>query len=728
MAKFDNLQKTLYNNYDGSDKTSETPPNAVTAWDMEQLVAKINELATIQKQGYDLSKNSPLKSFGLLDGEWVELVLGSPPSSSFNIDPEYQELGKNVKFVDTSLGDVRVWAWDFGDGNVSSLSNPDHIYLSSDTFTVVLTTSNDYGSKVSSKNIDVVAAIFPPVPDFSVDKTAADVSELIQFTDLSLNRPTEWLWEFGDGITSLLPSPAHVYKSKGSFDVTLTATNPNSTAETTKVDYIIISDIPIVCGDCTELNLANISMYTDEQQEVIRAGALDCCTLKDFMEVQDKVFSIPDPVFSTYSLPGVDYVRLGDDGTIESGFDITDNKFNSGTSATYIDIVNGSDSADGNTWATAYRTFANINMWSAGHGREVIYVASGTYFASDLYGPHNIYDGVSFIGVDTGGGIPTFVIGDELTWTLESGRVYTATLPEINNFINFGAILDTLSPDTSFGVPAMAKSRTSIANVESMPNSYWITGGTTIYFRPIDDRDISVDGAGIWAFRPGKSIGSANRLGDYYFENLNIYGGKGVAVNNQTPSTVSRYFFNNCEFAYVSYSSDGAFGKQVSAGVEIYLSGCTAHSSYADGFNYHASSAGGKIFEYNCTAYNCGITAVGGNNGSTTHEDIVSIRINGSYHGSGGTVINDVGTTKSWIAGGKVWNTLNLTSQAAIGAGNECKMWCDWTEIPIAENYNEFTFSVSDGTGAELTLRYSYRGYVGNTRDLGNTQGTITII
>ena len=53
---------------------------------------------------------------------------------------------------------------------------------------------------------------------------------IVQFTDTSINRnsintPTTWNWNFGDGNTSSLKNPSHTYSSTGNFIVTLICSN-----------------------------------------------------------------------------------------------------------------------------------------------------------------------------------------------------------------------------------------------------------------------------------------------------------------------------------------------------------------------------------------------------------------------------------------------------------------------------------------------------------------------
>ncbi len=60
----------------------------------------------------------------------------------------------------------------------------------------------------------------------------------VQFTDLSSKNPTSWLWDFGDGDTSVLQHPAHTYTTDGVYTVKLTASDSVETNTKTKTNYI----------------------------------------------------------------------------------------------------------------------------------------------------------------------------------------------------------------------------------------------------------------------------------------------------------------------------------------------------------------------------------------------------------------------------------------------------------------------------------------------------------
>ncbi len=80
----------------------------------------------------------------------------------------------------------------------------------------------------------------PPTVNFSTNYVAGGCVNPIQFTDLSTNLPTTWLWDFGDGTTSTLQNPTHTYTASGTYTITLSATNTNGTASVTRPNAITI--------------------------------------------------------------------------------------------------------------------------------------------------------------------------------------------------------------------------------------------------------------------------------------------------------------------------------------------------------------------------------------------------------------------------------------------------------------------------------------------------------
>lgn len=138
------------------------------------------------------------------------------PVASFDIDTLDNGL---YSFTDLSTNSPTAWAWDFGDGNTSTAQNPTHNFTAPGTFTICLTASNEVGNTVSCQDLTVILS---PVAAFSI---APGDNGNFTFTDQSTNNPTTWSWDFGDGNSSTLQSPSHMYATLGTFNVCLTVTN-----------------------------------------------------------------------------------------------------------------------------------------------------------------------------------------------------------------------------------------------------------------------------------------------------------------------------------------------------------------------------------------------------------------------------------------------------------------------------------------------------------------------
>ena len=96
---------------------------------------------------------------------------------------------------------------------------------------------------VTNLNLRVqnVTPTAPPVTDFVANRTSGMAPLYVGFTDTSSNNPTSWNWNFGDGTTSTLKNPAHVYTTPGVYTVNLSATNNVGTGFVSKSSFISVS-------------------------------------------------------------------------------------------------------------------------------------------------------------------------------------------------------------------------------------------------------------------------------------------------------------------------------------------------------------------------------------------------------------------------------------------------------------------------------------------------------
>ena len=139
-----------------------------------------------------------------------------------------------VNFTDMTTNGPTSWAWDFGDGNASTLQNPTHTYTSPGTYTVCLTATNGCATSPTDNVCQsvTVSNTACSAPTAAFNHSISNFT--VNFTDVTGNMPTAWSWDFGNGITSTLQNPTHTYSTPGTYTVCLIATNgcantPNDT-------------------------------------------------------------------------------------------------------------------------------------------------------------------------------------------------------------------------------------------------------------------------------------------------------------------------------------------------------------------------------------------------------------------------------------------------------------------------------------------------------------------
>ena len=170
------------------------------------------------------------------------------PTADFGAAPRSGGTPLSVDFTDLSSGAPTSWAWTFGDGGSSTAQHPTHVYTSAGTYAVSLAATNAEGSDTTTRaGYVVVTTPLPPTADFDATPTDGSAPLSVAFTDLSTGPPSTWLWEFGDGATSGLQHPVHVYTAPGIYSVTLTATNGGGSDSVTRTSLVNVgAPSPIV--------------------------------------------------------------------------------------------------------------------------------------------------------------------------------------------------------------------------------------------------------------------------------------------------------------------------------------------------------------------------------------------------------------------------------------------------------------------------------------------------
>lgn len=161
-----------------------------------------------------------LKVEGACGNDETELQIRvSPEVHALFTIPDQICPGEEISFKDATVPTPDRWVWTFGDGNVSSESNPKHTFTESNKeYRVLLTAYTACGTDTMSKVIKTTTA---PIANFDFSaETSCQFSEVnfINSSDPQLG----FIWDFGDGNKdSVNYSPIHSYTGEGIKEVSL---------------------------------------------------------------------------------------------------------------------------------------------------------------------------------------------------------------------------------------------------------------------------------------------------------------------------------------------------------------------------------------------------------------------------------------------------------------------------------------------------------------------------
>ncbi len=147
-----------------------------------------------------------------------------PCKANFTYTNMNDSIGTKLAFYDTSTGNPTSWSWSFGDGYTSSLQNPTHTYLmksGQENVWLAIRTANCIDTIFSTISImpDTTPVTCKAGFNYHYISDSLNIGFKYAFADSSSANATSWLWSFGDGTTSTLKNPVHIYNQPaGSWD------------------------------------------------------------------------------------------------------------------------------------------------------------------------------------------------------------------------------------------------------------------------------------------------------------------------------------------------------------------------------------------------------------------------------------------------------------------------------------------------------------------------------
>jgi len=174
----------------------------------------------------------------------TNFITYSPPVAAFSAQPDSGCVPLNVVFTDnstSSVSSISTYYWNYGDGTLDTTSTPGstHTYTVTGIFTItyIVETANGCRDTVVCTNCIKVGT--KPTATFGIVDDTVCYGMPVTFVDSSTGNVTGWFWQFGDGSTSPLQNPVHIYGQPGNYNAYLIAYN-NGCPDTSVIKPVVI--------------------------------------------------------------------------------------------------------------------------------------------------------------------------------------------------------------------------------------------------------------------------------------------------------------------------------------------------------------------------------------------------------------------------------------------------------------------------------------------------------
>ncbi|MFN6092863.1 MAG: PKD domain-containing protein, partial [Bacteroidota bacterium] len=165
----------------------------------------------------------------------VKITVIDYPTVKFGYSPDKGCMPLEVTFSDSSQAAAgSIYAWDFGNGDISNAMNPTTIYPDSGLYTVILSITTPQGCTGSDTIVNAIESYSTPVAEFNYSPlTPSIMFNTVDFEDKSLGVVNQWSWTFGDSLGSAtINNPSFTFNEVGEYDITLIVNNQYQCTDT----------------------------------------------------------------------------------------------------------------------------------------------------------------------------------------------------------------------------------------------------------------------------------------------------------------------------------------------------------------------------------------------------------------------------------------------------------------------------------------------------------------
>ncbi|MES2591148.1 MAG: PKD domain-containing protein [Bacteroidota bacterium] len=190
---------------------------------------------------------------GCIDSVMLPIAVRASPDVYFQLDDSLGCTPLCVNFQDSSVistGTNQQWLWDFGDGETSTLSNPNHCYYNTTIYspiinTVTLTVTSNEGCSTTLIKNNCITVNPTPFAAFAYSPNPVTIlSPIVSFQNQSQGA-NSWQWTLNNGLqdsVSLLQHPYYTYTDTGQFEVNLIVNNSYGCPDTITHTVIVGPD------------------------------------------------------------------------------------------------------------------------------------------------------------------------------------------------------------------------------------------------------------------------------------------------------------------------------------------------------------------------------------------------------------------------------------------------------------------------------------------------------
>ncbi|MCI0751468.1 MAG: PKD domain-containing protein [Flammeovirgaceae bacterium] len=164
-----------------------------------------------------------------------------PPIVDFDYQPGVGCAPLTVAFTNLSqFADPSTYQWQFGiNQGGSNAVNPTYTYTEPGFYSVTLTASNSTGQVVSYTHPVQIQVYDRPIAQFGILGSPVIALPGNLYVDNFSFGASGYQWDFGDGGTSSLYEPVHLYTTEGVFDISLVATNSDGCSDTLTLPAVV---------------------------------------------------------------------------------------------------------------------------------------------------------------------------------------------------------------------------------------------------------------------------------------------------------------------------------------------------------------------------------------------------------------------------------------------------------------------------------------------------------